>query len=133
MNNKFKFGFYVRNGDVDFLDVNCYIDVDGDEVGDFGVEVDICFEVIYVEFDVVDWEFRNVEIDVRGIVFWGLRGGGGGGCFVVVVFVWSSGWGGSLRVGCCGWWGCFCVGFGSGFWWWCWFGRFGLCSWESDE
>jgi len=46
--------FDVDDREVDLLDGDRYAGVDGDQAGDVGIEVDVCFEIVDVELDAAD-------------------------------------------------------------------------------
>ena len=49
-----------RDRDVNFLDSNLYTGVELDEVGDFGVQVDVGFQFVDGQFDAADVQLGDV-------------------------------------------------------------------------
>jgi hypothetical protein len=58
-------GVDVGDGQVDLLDRDLDSRVDGNELGDVGIEIDVGGEIVHVEFYAADGELRDVEIDIR--------------------------------------------------------------------
>jgi len=46
--NKLQLSIHVRNCDIDFRDRDCDSGIDFHQVGDVGVEIDVCDEIVYV-------------------------------------------------------------------------------------
>ena len=52
------------NSDVDFLDVDGHTSVQLDQVGDFGVQVDVGFQFLDSQFDAANVKLGDVEVDI---------------------------------------------------------------------
>jgi hypothetical protein len=63
-NHQLDLSIDFRDRNVNFLDSNLYTGVELDEVCDFGVQVDVGFQVLDRQFDATDMEFGHVEVDI---------------------------------------------------------------------
>lgn len=64
--DKLQVGVDVRNGDVDLLHGDLHTRVDSHETSNFGIQIDVGLQLLDIEFDASNVQFRDVQVHIWG-------------------------------------------------------------------